>query len=343
MSVIARRAGSSRFRTLLFALLLASIATAVWYWRSAASARSSASTQAPEMPLPQAQSRSAPLSLSETAPDTAVPSLWADATPHRASPDRRQVDREGWLHDPDLPSLAADLKRRAHEGDADAAQALSQLHEYCHAAVLYAAGDFSFDEVWRVYRDTAGVTDAELTPLRRELVDGPRRCGLLLQLDIDRLDELAHAWRRRAAELGHPAARMREHAVDQRTDYTPEQQANVDQLARIAAAELLREEGPSALARHQDWLAHVSPYSRTALALAACQLTPACVADPVRFDLSQANLRTLQGSEGGWAGWLHASPRELEVARVQAADLMRWWREGRFDQIVRGSELPGRP
>jgi hypothetical protein len=318
---------------------------ATWFWRTADSQPPVAPTPSVTRPTsaPAIDPASAPASTTAGVLNAiAVPGR-ADAKPHRASPQQRQADRDAWMRDPDLAVLAADLKARAGTGDADAAQALSHLNEYCHAAALYAAGGFSFDEVWRVYRDTAGVTDAELTSLRRELVDGPRRCGSLIKLDTDRLDELAHAWRRRAAELGHPAARMREHAVDQRTDYTPEQQANVDQLARVAAAELLREEGPSALARHQDWLAHISPYSRTALALAACQLMPACVADPVRFDLSQANLRTLQGSEGGWAGWLHASPRELEVARVQAADLMRWWHEGRFDQIVRGSELPGRP
>ena len=327
-------------------LLLCGVAViAIWFWLTAESLPPAVATPpaADQATTPAIDPADAQASTTAAVPDAIALPLQTDATPHRASPDERLADRNAWMRDPDLVALAADLKARAGTGDADAAQALSHLNEYCHAAALYAAGDFDFDDVWRFYRESGGVTDAELAPLQRELVDGPKRCGSLMQVGTDRLDELANAWRRRAAELGHPAARMREHAVDQRIGYTLEQQAAVDQQARIAAAELLREEGPSALARYQDWLAHVSPYSRTALALAACQLTPACVADPVRFDLSQANLRTLQGSEGGWAGWLHASPRELEVARVQAADLMRWWREGRFDQIVRGSELPGRP
>lgn len=257
------------------------------------------------------------------------------AIPFRASPAKRDADRERILRDADLRGLAAELRARASSGDADAAAAMAELLAHCALTHAFEQWNINEPDLWAIFA-TVGVDAPLIGRAQAELASARTRCAALGH-DAAQLEQLQLAWSAHAAQLGDPLARLWRAFRD--PGDTPQRQAEVAAEREQAALELLAERGPRALSDHALLLSVRGRYESAAFILAACQLIEACAANPEAWAEANFTLREVAG-DGGHFGLRMTSPRELAIAQGQAEEIVRLWRAGQFAQIVGPRDRP---
>ncbi len=263
------------------------------------------------------------------APATTAPS----PASHRASAAQLQADQTRLQLEPDLSLLAAELQQRARLGDADAAWTMGKLYEACAEALLAKSQAAELERFMDGLR-VMDISEAEVTTLRNQFDDLSRRCDKFAAGPV--LAAMSQTWMARARQLGHPGARLQEGLPSAPPDSPA--RAEYRQRTRLAGLALLRARNAWDLARYADALAQRSPYSTDAYLHAACQLAEDCVVDPSRWSLTSAALWIASGGPS-MISLRHLPPRQRQIVNGQAAELMRLWRAGEFEQILRGDPL----
>lgn len=297
---------------MLYALMLLLIA-AIWGWQRLAPDAPAESRRVPSDPAPPAALAPRPAATPRAAPVEPSPSA---VLPQRAPPAVQIDDQQRLQTEADLPRLAAELTQRAERGDGDAAEALQQLLKQCSVRAEFESGAIPAELVWEVIAEGVG---AERVPaLQAEYAQLVHRCGALADLDADVLADRIRGWARRAAELGQPRARLQ---------VAPDEDAR-----RAAAAELLQAD-PAAMASESAALGTLTGYNRYGWILAGCLLDPACAADPLAMADRSISIGSTLGARS-YAELLNLSPRELQIARAQAEEIVALYAERRFDLLL---------
>lgn len=238
------------------------------------------------------------------------------AVPHRAPPSVQIDDQQRLQTEPDLPALAAELTERAERGDADAAYAMNQLLRLCGVRADIEAGVLPAAIVWEVVAE--GVGDERVPALQAQYAQTVRRCGALAALEGNALYDRVRGWARRAAELGHPRARL--------------EAAHDENERRAAAAELLQLD-PSIMVTEASRLGTLTGYGRYGWVMAGCLLDAACAADPLALAERSIAITGALG-DGSYADLMNLGPRQLRIARAQADEILALYRERRWDLLL---------
>lgn len=298
---------------MLSALVMLLIA-AVWGWQRLAPDAPAESRRAPTDPAPPAAPAPLPAATPRAAPP--VDPRPSGVLPQRAPPSVQIDDQQRLQTDPDLPRLAAELTQRAERGDADAADALHQLLKQCSVRAELESGAIPADLVWEVIAE--GVGAERIPALQAEYAQLVQRCGALADLDAAAMADRIRGWARRAAELGQPRARLR---------VAPDEDAR-----RAAAAELLHAD-PATMVSESAALGTLTGYGRYGWIMAACLLDPACAADPLASAERSVGFAASVG-EGSYAELLNLSPRQWQIARAQAEEIVALYQARRFDLLL---------
>lgn len=257
----------------------------------------------------------------------------------RASPSQRADDARRLRDATDLAGFAAELSDRARQGDADAAQALADLMNHC--GMSYAAPPDA--EMWRQLRFYGQYDEAQLQTAAQAMLAQQSRCtSAFAQSKPEWYDAQGRRSNRLAAELGNPAASVERPFEDLRT---PEARLAHAVELRAALARVLDESDAEALARHALPLAAYSGLRSEAFAIAACTLNPVCAADPQDYPLYLMHSGQLGNNLGAYFSLLTLTPRERQIAQVQAEHILRLWRTRRFAELVAAQTpiAPGGP
>lgn len=249
-------------------------------------------------------------------PGAATRQVVAMAVPHRAPPSVQIDDQQRLQTDPDLPALAIELTERAERGDADAAYAMNQLLRLCGVRADIESGPLPAVIVWEVVAEGAG---AERVPaLQAQYAQTVRRCGTLAELEGNALYDRIRGWARRAAELGHTRARL--------------EAAQDEEERRAAAAELLKSD-PSIMVAEASRLGTLTGYGRYGWIMAGCLLDAACAPNPLAMAERSIAITGVLG-DGSYADLLNLGPRQLQIARAQAEEILALYRESRWDLLL---------
>lgn len=274
-------------------------------------------------------------------PDTSLPDQvsteTAKAAPTHASPAQRRADAERLVRDQDLKALREDLAARAEAGDADAAWSLAQLYQACVQSWLVTVRPQQGTQM-RNFLRASGQGEEEIVAVDAVMANWQQRCAGFG--DGPALVLFAQSWRARALALGSPEARLS--AKPPRGGRTPEQTEVQRADARRAGIELLQRREAIDLLIHAGDLARHAPFQPDAFGLAACQLIEECAPDPRGWWLRHMDTLMVMGNARmTLAG--STPPRQWLIIEGQAAEIVRLWREGRFEDLLPGSVvvMPG--
>lgn len=216
--------------------------------------------------------------------NTAAPSrepppiaLDAPALGHRASAAQRLSDLQRMMAAEDLAPLLAEFKRRAAEGDADAAARMRDIYDECLGVHWAQAGSMRGHAISRSVFSSAEVPEND--PARQAALQiGSTRCGRVIPVGDDktRTIQLVRLHRdsdRLAADLGHPGARVRTQA----SEPDPTRRALRE---RSEALLLLRDGSGESLAELSRGASDATPFRGESWGLAACELGYPCANIP---------------------------------------------------------------
>ena len=252
------------------------------------------------------------------------------AAAHRAPANLRQQDRQRLQDDPDLGAFAIELKARADTGDADAAMALSDLHDVCQNASRWVGESAVLTDFDRNFFGVVGLSADQLAALAAARRSLGVRCANWAASDGVQRSRLAASWAARAVAMGHPGARLSAEARYLWAD-TPSTEAL--ERGREIGLELLRQRDPQDLLRYGSTLSPLSPYEYAGFVMAACLLDTQCAADPMAFGRDSVNA----GAYPGFPNYLTLNflgPRDRWISERQAEEIVALWRAGRFDLIL---------
>lgn len=230
----------------------------------------------------------------------------------------------------ELELRRAALAAQAEAGDAGAAWALARLYRACAASSMLEAKAERYAPM-RGFLLATGHGEEELAALDALKADLKQRCaafggGSALTL-------FAESWRSRALALRSPEARLSARLPSGSGDPAGHDRMKLD--ARRAGIELLQRRDPLDLMRHSGDLARHAPYRADALALAGCWLLADCRADPCAWWLRSLRALVLEGGERPPQEDM-LSPRQWLIVEGQAGEIVRLWRAGRFEDLLRG-------
>jgi hypothetical protein len=258
------------------------------------------------------------------------PAVALDAPPlgFRASEAQRQDDLARMVAAEDLAPLLEEFKRRAAQGDADAAARMRDIYDECmgvHMAQMESTRDPNANQP--AFSLELLSADA---PLRQAALQiGSSRCGGIIPPGDNRartiqLGRLHRDSVRLAADLGHPGARVRAQGYEIDPTLRPQRQ-------RHAALLLLQEGSPEALMDLSAYASDSTPFRSDSWILAACELGYPCASVPgIRYNYcatygSFCEVESLQEftrqsvSARDWR--LFQAERDQILALVQAGDL----------------------
>lgn len=230
---------------------------------------------------PPRQTAAVPTPISRPPKDAAV-ALDAPALGYRVSAAQLADDMARLVAADDLAPLLAEFKRRAAQGDADAAARMRDIYDEClgvHMAQMNSAHEPHFN------RSAFGVTTPSAdAPLRQAALQiGSARCSGIIPHGDNRartiqLGRLHRDSVRLAADLGHPGARVRAQGYEIDPTLRPQRQ-------RRAALVLLREGSPEALMDLSAYASEGTPFRSDSWILAACELGYPCASVPgIRYN-----------------------------------------------------------
>ena len=262
-------------------------------------------------------------------PEPAAPTA-SVVPPTHATPEQRRADADRLARDTDLKALREALEARAEAGDADAAWALARLYQSCAQSWQMTARAGEYAQM-RGFLRAAGQSEAELAALDAQMARWQQRCagfgeGPALALFAER-------WRARGLALGSPEARLSAELPRGQRDSA--QAERLMQDGRRAGIELLQRGEAMDLLRHASSLAQHAPYQPDAFALAACSLIADCQADPRAWWLRQKETLAIDDSSGITLAD-SMPPRQWLIVEGQAAEIVRLWRAGRHEDLLRG-------
>ncbi|MCB1602539.1 MAG: hypothetical protein KDI66_21155 [Xanthomonadales bacterium] len=276
---------------------------------------------------PPRQTAAVPTPISRPPKDAAV-ALDAPALGYRVSAAQRADDMARLVAADDLAPLLAEFKRRAAQGDADAAARMRDIYDECMGVDLYQGPSSTTPGASRTI-SFPGSLPLEDPRRQAAMQIGNARCaGVLPPGDrnarISQLGQSVATSRRLAADLGHLPSRvgLQPFGLD-RALWAREQ--------RPQALALLRDGSPEALFALTGFAGFATPYSEQSWTLAACAQGYPCEQSPflrnfwcVQFgtqcDVSSFPEHIRQSSSArDWRRY--QAERDQILARLQAGDL----------------------
>ncbi|MGE4071484.1 MAG: hypothetical protein AB7E72_09945 [Lysobacterales bacterium] len=254
--------------------------------------------------------------------------LDAPALGYRASAAQRADDMARLVAAEDLAPLLAEFKRRAANGDADAAARMRDIYDECMGVHLAQGNQMPAPAFANAFSDVSQRPVNE--PARQAALQiGSARCGAIIPSGgyKERTIQLGRMHRdsdRLAADLGNPAARVRMQGYELN-------RARRAQLERLEALLLLREGSAESLMELSNRAADTTPFQSESWMLAACELGYPCANIPgIRYNYcathgSFCDIESLQeftrqsASARQWR--LYQAERDQILALLQAGDL----------------------
>ena len=176
------------------------------------------------------------------------------------------------------------------------------------------------------------LTAAQVQQVRDAEVDDDARCEMACLLLLDGAEDHGTYVTECSADGSDDVA----------GPWSPEQTEVTQADARRAGIELLQRREAIDLLIHASDLARHAPFQPDAFGLAACQLIEECAPDPRGWWLRHMDTLMVMGNARmTLAG--STPPRQWLIIEGQAAEIVRLWREGRFEDLLRGSVavMPG--